>query len=440
MRRRLALVSLAITSLVVLAFLIPLATLVSNQAENRALSLAERDAQSVAAALAVAGTTETGSEITQPLAAAVVEAFAGRGNVSIIFPDGEFEGKPFVPSANIDRAREGRALTAFTEGGAEVLVPVLVATSPERGSTVVVRTFISDDELTRGVVPAWLMLGALGIFLVVVAVLAADRLGRSMVRPVGALSSAARSLGDGDLTTRVTPDGPEEVAEVGEAFNVLASRLVALLDAERETVADLSHRLRTPLTALRLQAETLSDPAESANLLADIDRMERAVDRMIVEARRPSRDQRGAPVADLGAVVRHRTSFWKVLADEQGRPALLHTSGGELLVPMAADELGAVIDTLIENVFAHTPPGSGYTVTVAPGENGSAVLIVQDDGPGFPDEEVLERGTSGAGSTGLGLDITRRAANRAGGEVQVATGKSGGAIVEISFGRVESAK
>jgi signal transduction histidine kinase len=440
MRRRLALVSLAITSLVVLAFLIPLATLVSNQAENRALSLAERDAQSVAAALAVAGTTETGSEITKPLAAAIVEAFAGRGNVSIIFPDGDFEGEPFVPSANIDRGREGRALTAFTEDGAEVLVPVLVATSPERDSTVVVRTFISDDELTRGVVPAWLMLGALGIFLVVVAVFAADRLGRSMVRPVGALSSAARSLGDGDLTTRVTPDGPEEVAEVGEAFNVLASRLVSLLDAERETVADLSHRLRTPLTALRLQAETLSDPMESASLLADIDRMERAVDRMIVEARRPSRDQRGAPVADLGAVVRHRASFWKVLADEQGRPAVVHTSGGELFVPMAADELGAVIDTLIENVFAHTPAGSGYALTAAPNENGSAVLIVEDDGPGFPDEEVLERGTSGAGSTGLGLDITRRAANRTGGEVHVATGRSGGAIVEITFGRVKSPK
>jgi signal transduction histidine kinase len=437
MRRRLALVSLAVTSLVVLAFLIPLATLVSNQAENRALSLAERDAQSVAAALAVAGTTETGSEITQPLAAAIVEAFAGRGNVSIIFPDEEYEGEPFVASVNIERAREGRALTAFTEAGAEVLVPVLVATSLEQGGTVVVRTFVSDDELTRGVVPAWLLLGALGIFLVVVAVLAADRLGRSMVRPVGELSSAARSLGEGDLTTRVKPDGPEEVAEVGEAFNVLASRLVSLLDAERESVADLSHRLRTPLTALRLQAETLSDPDESASLLADIDRMERAVDRMIVEARRPSRDERGAPVADLGAVVRHRASFWKVLADEQGRPASVHTSSGELLVPLAVDELGAVIDILIENVFAHTPAGSGYALTAAPTENGSVVLTVEDDGPGFPDEEVLERGTSGGGSTGLGLDITRRAASRTGGGVEVAAGPNGGAVVQITFGRVQ---
>jgi signal transduction histidine kinase len=305
---------------------------------------------------------------------------------------------------------------------------------------VVVRTFVSDDELSRGVVPAWLMLGALGIFLVVVAVLAADRLGRSMVRPVGALSTAARSLGEGDLTTRVTPDGPEEVAEVGEAFNVLASRLVSLLDAERESVADLSHRLRTPLTALRLQAETLQDPAESASLLADIDRMERAVDRMIVEARRPSRDQSGAPVADLGAVVRHRASFWKVLADEQGRSAAVHTSGGELFVPLGADELGAVVDTLIENVFAHTPAASGYALTAMPGENGSAVLIVEDDGPGFPHDEVLERGTSGGGSTGLGLDITRRAAKRTGGGVRVGTGRDGGAVVEITFGRVHPPK
>jgi signal transduction histidine kinase len=65
------------------------------------------------------------------------------------------------------------------------------------------------------------------------------------------------------------------------------------------------------------------------------------------------------------------------------------------------------------------------------------VLTVEDDGPGFPDEEVLERGTSGAGSTGLGLDITRRAADRTGGGVQVAAGQNGGAVVQITFGRVQ---
>ncbi|NIS31581.1 MAG: HAMP domain-containing protein, partial [Actinobacteria bacterium] len=181
----------------------------------------------------------------------------------------------------LGQARGGAAFSAQIEGGAEVLVPVLVADTPAGGSTVVVRTVVSDEDLTEGVRTAWIMLSGLGLFIVVVAALAADRLGRTIVRPVTALSRAARSLGGGDLDTRVDPAGPMEVAEVGEAFNFLAARLRVLLEAERESIADLSHRLRTPLTALRLQAETLTNREEAATLLADIDSLERAVSRMI---------------------------------------------------------------------------------------------------------------------------------------------------------------
>jgi signal transduction histidine kinase len=432
MRRQLALVTLAVSSLVVLAFLIPLAALLQNQAENRALSLAERDAQSIAAALAVLGATETGANITVELASATHEAFGNREDITIIFPDGRFRGGPFINSPNILAAQEGRALTALTDRGAEVLVPVLVATSPDADTTVVVRRFVADQELNKGVALAWQLLAGLGVFLVVVAVIAADRMGRSMVRPVTALSRAARSLGSGNLETRVVPEGPDEIAEVGEAFNFLAGRLDSLLSAERESIADLSHRLRTPLTALRLQAETLEDRQEAASLLADIDRLEMAVDRMIEEARAPSRDG-SKPEADLSAVVRHRATFWKVLADEQERPVSLHTRGGSLPVAISADDLGAVVDTLIENVFAHTPAGAGYSISAYPLE-GSAVLVVEDQGPGFSGESALQRGESGAGSTGLGLDIALRAAERSGGNLTVSNGPGGGARVEVAFG------
>lgn len=328
MRRQLAFLSVVVATLIVLAALLPLATLVRNQARTRALSSAETDAQSVAAALAVAASIEPEVGVTVELAEAVLDAFRNRPGLSIIFPDGTARGAPFAESPDIDRARGGDRFTATTPDGAEVLVPVLVADAPTEGAAVVVRTFVPNSELREGVLGAWLLLTLLGIFLVVVAGVATDRMGRRLVSPVTALSEAARALAHGDLDTRVVPSAIDELAEVGEAFNFLASRLETLLREERETVADLSHRMRTPLTALRLQAETLRDSEAGDALLADIGQLERAVDRMIQEARRPTSDgDLEPPVADLGAVVRHRATFWKILADDQGRGATVHTTG-----------------------------------------------------------------------------------------------------------------
>ena len=439
MRRRLALVSTAVTVLVVVAFLVPVALLIRSSAADRALSLAERDAQAIAAALAVVPATGA-AEITPDLAATVLDAFGEQDTFSIIFTTGVGVGAPFEESPSIGQARGGAAFTAEIEDGAEVLVPVLVADTPDVSATVVVRTVVPEVELRRGVLVAWLMLGALGLFLVVVATLAADRMGRSIVRPVDELSAAARALGDGDLATRVEPAGPPEVAAVGEAFNFLARRLGALLSAERESVADLSHRLRTPLTALRLQAETLQNKQDSANLIADIERLERAISTMIEEARRPSaatgeRDE----ISDLASVVRHRDTFWRVLADEQGRPVDIVTTGGTLPVALSAEELGALVDTLIENVFAYTPAGTAYSIVAEPGDAETVVLVVEDAGAGFSEEGAVERGSSGGGSTGLGLDIVRRSAQRTGGSLQIRTAIGGGARVEVTFRRARVA-
>lgn len=435
MRKRLAWLSFAVSSLVVISFLIPLGMLVRNQAENRALTGAERDAQSIAAALAVAGSTEMETTVSTDLARAVLEAFGTPEGVSVVFPDGVVVGEPVPDSDNLDEARSGAAFTARVSQGAEVLVPVLVADSPATEDTVVVRNLVPTEDLTQGVAAAWSLLLALGVFLVLVALFAADRLGRSIVKPVTELSVAARELGEGDLQARVEPAGPEEIAEVGEAFNFLAGRLGALLEAERESVADLSHRLRTPLTALRLQAETLEDREEVKSLLEDVDRLEEAVDGMIAEARRPSTDEGLArSAADLGAVVRHRTSFWQVLADEQGRPTSVLVEPGSHAISMTADELGATVDVLIENVFAHTPSGTGYIVRVGSTADGRHRLTVTDAGPGFNDVSLVRRGESSSGSTGLGLDIVARAAERSGGSMRVGNAGGGGAEVSVVFG------
>jgi signal transduction histidine kinase len=437
MRRRLAVVSLAVTSLVVLAFVIAVATVLRDLAYNRALLEGQRDAQTIAAVLAAAAepSPDTGEvRVTEDLAEYVVDIFRNRPAISVIFENDVVIGEPVEIGPTIDRARGGEAFSIQSEGGVAVLVPVLSTDATTQDTTVVVRKFVSDDELTEGVVEAWLMIGGLGILLIVIAVVAADRLGRSIVRPVTELADAARALGDGDLDTRVDPEGPEEIADVGEAFNFLAGQLRALLAAERESVADLSHRLRTPLTALRLQAETMAGSDGAASLLADIDRMEEAVNRMIKEARAPADDEGATIVSDLAAVVRHRAAFWKVLADEQGRPTAVSAPADPLPVLLSSDELGAVIDTLLANVFSYTDAGVPYEISAHRGNQGQSVLIVEDEGPGFSDASVLERGASGAGSTGLGLDIARRSAEQTGGSMEIGDGRRGGARIVVRFG------
>lgn len=434
MRQRVAILSLAISTLVVIAFMIPLALLLQNQAQNRALSRSETTARALATALIV--NTEEGGEVSVVLGEAVLEIFGAPADaITILFSDGEVVGAPVANRANIDVAfSEAKAFTALTEGGAEVLVPLLSADVPDLEVDVVVRAFVPESELTEGVWVAWGMLAGLGVFLVMVAVVAADRLGRSVVRPVAELSQAALALGGGDLDRRVTPAGPDEIADVGVAFNFLAERLRQLLAEERESVADLSHRLRTPLTALRLQADTLTDRDASASLIEDIDRLEAAVDGLIEEARRPGAE-RGPDQADLGAVVRHRATFWKVLADEQERAVDVHTSGGRLPVAMNSQDLGALVDTLIGNVFSHTDAGVAYRIEARPGSvPGQCVLVVEDAGTGFADGDALKRGESGAGSTGLGLDIALRAAQRTGGGLLLGESALGGARVEATFG------
>ncbi|MEN8237830.1 MAG: HAMP domain-containing sensor histidine kinase [Actinomycetota bacterium] len=440
MRKRLALLSLAAASLVVIAFLLPLAILLRNQAQSRALARAERDAQSVAAALAVAGFGARGQSIDPVFAETVLAAFGNPDGLSIIFDDRNIVGTEVIWSTSIEQSQRGAAFTAKTDDGAEVLVPVLLpdpVLSPEVPgveATVVVRAFVTDDELTQGVVLAWAMVLGLGVFLIAIALIAADMLGRSVVRPVTELSDAANRLGEGDLDVRVEPGGPDEISEVGEAFNTLAERLDSLLVSERESVADLSHRLRTPLTALRLQAEMMSDPMESAQLKADIDDLERAVNELIHAARSRSGDAGAVDTVDLGLVVSHRAGFWRILAQEQGRETSVRIEEGPHIVALSRSDLGAMIDVLIENVFAHTPAGVGYEIAVSTQPDGVQMLTIVDDGPGFADLSVMKRGRSGAGGTGLGLDIVGRTAQRTGGRIDISTSPSGGTQIDVLLG------
>jgi len=425
-RGRLSVLVLAVTSMVVIAFVVPLGLMVRNQAHTRALNEGQQTARSVASGLAVA------SSLTEGLESSVVElvvATSGDGTTSVFLADGTVIGTPAARSAAVLLASGGRALTADAEGGVEVLIPVTGT-----GATVVVRTFVTDAALTEGVLPAGLALAALGLLMIAAGVMLADRLGRSLVRPVADLAGTARRMASGDLTARVQPDGPHELADVGTAFNQLADKVNDLIVEERESLADLSHRLRTPLTALRLQTEMLDDQESARPMLEDLDRLGMQVDGLIAEARRRS-PTAGPRDADVCAITRERFSFWSVLAEEQGRDHHAEIPGEPIRVALTHDELMSAIDTALENVFAHTGAGVAYRVYVQDHEM-TVTVVIEDDGIGFPSGSVITRGASGTGSTGLGLDIVRRAAERSGGGVTLTSGASGGARMEISLGKL----
>ncbi len=432
MRRQLTLLVAATTSVVVLAFLLPTALLLSRLADSRALNEAQVRSQSLVPLVASAEPGEEG-EFT-----ATVDSLTAEGyQVAVFLPDGRVVGSGGAADADPATAAAVSTRTARiddyrpADGGPEgkrLLQPV---TRPD--GTAVIRVLIPDERLSRGVEEAWLVLALLGVGLFALSVVVADRLARALTRPITALATAAAALERGQLGARVEPAGPPEISAVGAELNRLAARIGDLLKAERETVADLSHRLRTPVTVLRLDAESLEQPDERERLGADVDDLMRHIDAVITAARRPVREALTAS-CDAAEVVRGRTEFWSVLADEQHRRVEVDIPLIPMPVRLHADDLAAGVDALLGNVFSHTPVGTAFAVRLAPRAGGGAVLVVSDDGPGLPDESALVRGHSDAGSTGLGIDIARGTAEASGGRMELSSRPGAGTTVTLHLG------
>ena len=418
MRRRIVLYGTASTLAVVVAFLLPLVVLVRTLVSDRALDTARQDAQGIA----VVAAADDG-RIDEVVANANA---AGIRSTTVFLPDGRIVGAPAEVTSSVVLARSGEAFTAVTAGGKEVLLPV---EGPSGQS--VIRVFVPDAVLTQGVSSAVMTLLGVGIVLVLTAVLVARVVARQMSRPIVEAAGVAERLADGELDARVVPAGPPEVEDLGRGLNRLGDRIEHLLAAERELIADLSHRLRTPITALRLEVDALPDRTLAAHLEERVDSLADSVDSVIRAARRPVRS--AVPRCDASAVVADRVAFWAVLAEDQGRAVRTTLPHGPCPVPVDADELGAAVDALIENVFAHTADGTAFSVLVAAREDGGARVAVGDAGVGIVGTGLDRRGRSASGSTGLGLDIARRCVETVGGAFGLGTSDLGGAEVRLDF-------
>ncbi|TXS36019.1 sensor histidine kinase [Streptomyces sp. OR43] len=444
MRWALVKVCLAVTVMVVVAFAVPLGLVVKEMARDRAFTDAERQAATIGPSLSI--TTDRAQ-----LQRAVLTTEPGAADrMAVHIPASDEAGSVAVEigtrratRADLETVREsGRASITEVRGGSALLQPTALGS----GGIAVVEVFVPEDEVSNGVATAWLMLAGVGIALIVGSVAVADRLGVRMVEPARRLAGAAQDLGEGRLGTRVPEEGPTELRSAATAFNSMADQVIQLLANERELAADLSHRLRTPLTVLRLNAASLGEGPAAEQTRAAVQQLEREVDTIIRTAReqRPqTQGQNGGPGAgcDASEVIRERMDFWSALAEDEGREVRLAGVDRTVRIPVARPELVAALDALLGNVFRHTAEGTAFAVDVH--HSGDAVIVlVSDAGGGIADPKAaLARGGSGrggargaVGSTGLGLDIVRRVAESTGGDVRIGRSVLGGTEVRIWIG------
>jgi signal transduction histidine kinase len=425
-----------ITVLVVLAFAIPVAFLVRSAVAQRGERSIRDEADGVAHFVTfgnptddairnyLATQTQTNDRcvsVTTPSGTLLGRAAphgAGGGPQPLISPRAQPPGGPGRDEPQVHSVPGGKVadLNVSTNGG-----------QPYR-----IEVFASNDALYAGLGQWYLLLGAGSVGLLLIGIVGGELVTRRIVAPLTRTAQTAHQISAGDVTARAPTDGPREVAEVGTALNRLADRIDELIAEERETAADLSHRMRTPLTALRLDAEALRAPDEAARIGEHVTALERTLTAVIRAARRPQREGR-LPSCDATAVVAERIAYWSALADDQDRARTVTLPAGPVPVRASAEDLAAAVDALVENVVAHTPEGTPFEVALSTVDSGGAVLTVSDSGPGLPDGAGV-RGRSDRGSSGLGLDIARRCAEASGGTMRVGRSASGGAAVTLELG------
>lgn len=430
MYRRLVAFALLVVAVAVTALVIPLALSARDLVRSGNLSVLSDQARILAdrwEALAASGAVDdsSGSDDSSVPRVAVP---GDPGEVILVYPDGTVAGGPVPPAAApvVTSAASGRAASLDT--GAEGYAAAPASFDEEIG---VVLAVADPEQMQEGLEARLLALAGLCTILLVGAGVAAWLLARRTAQPIREVARTADVLAAGDLTARAEPSAIPEVDDVAVALNRLASRVQELLAEERAAAAELAHQLRTPLTVLAADVDTVADPEVRARLLDDVETLQRTTDEIITSARRTSREGLH-PTCDATAVVADRSAFWRVLAEFQGRAMqVVGTEEGPRPVRLTEYDLTTAVDILLQNVFTHTDEGVPLRLAVAGAPGGPIRITVEDGGPGFSGEPADPDRT---GTTNLGLAIAERLAVASGGGITRAASPMGGAQVTLALG------
>jgi signal transduction histidine kinase len=333
----------------------------------------------------------------------------------------------------------GQTSGYFVQSGYRVAVRQLTV-KPAGTVTLLYALPLSNVDHTLARVEAFLLLGVLGG--TVLAMLAGLFVSQRAMRPIVELTDAAREIERTRDPNREMPS-PEAEDEIAELARTLSGMLAALeaarsdtqtmLDRQREFVADASHELRTPLTSVLANLDLLTEElggeqAETAEAaLRSTRRMRRLVGDLLLLARADARRVQPHRPTDLADVLIEAAAELGPMAERHR----LSIDAEPAVVDGVRDELHRLVLNLLENAVRHTPPGTRVEAS-AKARDGTAILTVQDSGPGIPPElskRVFERfvrgGRDGAKGSGLGLAIVRSVAQSHGGTVVLDTPDSG---------------
>ncbi|MEU5390114.1 sensor histidine kinase [Streptomyces tibetensis] len=351
-----------------------------------------------------------------------------------------------TPDAALAKAlKDGTPTTDW--GSSFIWGPELVITVPARAAGTdrvvgAVRIVYSTGEMTSRLWQIWGFRAVLAVLVLGVAALLGVGVARRLTRPLRQLNDMASRFSDGDLTARSPVTGPPETQTLARTLNQGAERLDTLIAAQRIFVADASHQLRTPLTALRLSLDNIADGVDDEFVREDVEqataevvRMSRLVSGLLVLARAEARVTAAEPLPLLD-IVRERLAVWRPAADERGVTiALRGSTDGRPSVLSSPGHLDQMLDNVFSNALEVSPDGGTITVRVEP--RGEVVEVrVLDEGPGMSDAEKSRafdrfwrgQGLTGKSGSGLGLAVVRQLVTDDGGTVALTDVPGGGGL------------
>lgn len=461
MTRRLVATYLVLAAVVLVALEIPLGIVYQRSQHRDLQQRVERDA--VALSALVEDTLQDGATPGAPALTAVVDRYASSTGARVVVVDSRGRlvadsessrglERDFSTRPEIARALRG-AVASGTRRSDTLNEQLLYVAVPVTSGGVVhgaVRASVPTSRLNSLVIRYWLVLAGVALVVLAAVAVAGRWLALWVSRPLTHLRDAARRAEAGDLTVRADDSsGPAEVRELSSAFNDMVSRLDLVVGTQEQFVADASHQLRSPLTALRLRIENLQHDAstpvddELESAIAEVDRLSRLVNGLLTLAhadrRAPARSRQ-----DIGLLVGERADAWRFAAAERGVEIVTRVEGAPRAL-VSAGALEQILDNLIANALEAAPPETAVLISAIDGAGG-VTMEVSDHGPGMEPEarehafDRFWRGRGDRGGSGLGLAIVKSLVEADGGTVALGEMPGGGLRVVVSMpARVASA-